>query len=186
MKLRNNALTRPPWLVTLVDLIALMLAMFVLIYATQAVDAAKWQRIAKSLASAFMGDGSDRMPQSRGPLMRSERPALDLSYLEMLLRDKLADIGVAAVERRRDGVAIVLPEAAESALFDLANVLASLENTIAVRAAVRHDDWERAIGRAREVANALRAAGYPQPVAALARAAAPDLEIIVRPGAGTE
>lgn len=184
--LPGSIVARPPWLVTLVDLIALMLAMFVLIFATQGVEAAKWHRIAKSLSTAFVGDGLEGKAPSRGAILRTERPALDLGYLDVLLRDKLERFGGVRVERRRDSVAIVLPDSARATLFDLANVLASLDNAIFVHAAVRYGDWERAIARAQDVAGALQAAGYPRPVAALARAGSAEIEILVRPGAGFE
>ena len=97
---------QPGWLMTFVDLVSLLLAFFVLMFAMSAPDRNQWQRATGSIVEALGGvmvmrDVAPPDPSSMEPAQVSPR-GLDLGYLERLLGEKLAaapELGTARLRR---------------------------------------------------------------------------------------
>ncbi len=184
---------RPVWLVIFADLIALLLAFFVLLYAMQRVEYGAWEALVESLSRNLQPKPAIELPkpavdENVYALVRSK--AIDLSYLEVLLRSRQeSESALAGIMLRRGEkqLVIVLPgdlvfmpgkatpvAAAMPGLLELASVLRNINNHIEVRG---HSDpspvdneqfrsnWELSLARAVAVADQLRAFGYPRPIA---------------------
>lgn len=184
---------RPIWLVIFADLIALLLAFFVLLYAMQRVQYGAWEAVVESLSRNLHPKPAIELPkpavdENVSALVRSK--AIDLSYLEVLLRSRReSESALAGIMLRRveNQLVIVLPgdlvfmpgkatpvAAAMPKLLELASVLRNINNHIEVRG---HSDptpvdneqfrsnWELSLARAVAVADRLRAFGYPRPIA---------------------
>jgi chemotaxis protein MotB len=80
--------TRSNWLVTFADLIALVLAFFVMMYATHRVEQGDWQSMVKSLSRSLNAQAEiQQTPSAASNVRLISRPtAMELSYLEALLR----------------------------------------------------------------------------------------------------
>lgn len=178
------------WLITFTDLVALMLAFFVMLFSMSTLDGVKWRQ--------FAGAPSDSLEQAASgtPARASRNIALadpergrDLDYLATLLTGQLASeprLADAILQRRDDRVVISLPdgllfepngatpsERAGAALFSLGGILRNLPNRIEVEG---HTDpnppdpdryasnWALSLLRAEAVAAALRQAGYSRPI----------------------
>jgi chemotaxis protein MotB len=184
---------RPAWLVSFADLIALMLAFFVLLYAMQRVEHQGWESLIQSLSRTLRPDLSHQM--RRPPVdenveaVRRSR-AINLAYLEALLRGHQAEDGAlegTLLRRRDESLVIMLPgdllfrpgeaapiAAAGARLSGLASVLRNVTNRIDVYG---HSDpgpvpnarfasrWELSLARAMAVADQLRKFGYRRPIA---------------------
>lgn len=184
-----------PWLVTFGDLLALLLTFMVMLFATQELDVGKWQPLVDTLAQRDMppAEAPTETP-ARAELNAEgtvERLALDLRYLDLVLRDKVAtDPALAGVviHALEDRIVIAVPAdflfaPGQSALRDegrrtiyrLAVFFANLPNRVEV---VGHTDpspvsndryasnWELSVARAAAVARELRQSGYAAPVTA--------------------
>ena len=84
---------RPLWLVTFADLIALLLAFFVMLFATQRVESLPWEALIDSLSRSLdvTRAGHKSEPSARRNIRQlSAQRAVDLGYLEKLLRGKAA------------------------------------------------------------------------------------------------
>lgn len=184
---------RPAWLVTFADLVALLLAFFVMLFATQKVDVGKWEALVEALSRRLNPDQTVVIPRpaaDRNVDRLSRDYAIDLDYLEVVIRDKSTvqpELAGLDVLRFEDRIVIRLPAellfepgeaapkpAARPILFSLAGMLATISNRIDV---VGHADptpltgssfgsnWELSIARAVTVANELRRSGYDRPLA---------------------
>ncbi len=184
---------RPVWLVIFADLIALLLAFFVLLYAMQRVQYGAWEALVDSLSRNLHPKSVIELPkpsvdENVNALVLPK--AIDLSYLEVLLRSRRESEGVLAgimLRRVENQLVIVLPgdlvfepgkatpvAAAMPKLSELASVLRNISNHIEVHG---HTDpspvdneqfrsnWELSLARAVAVADRLRAFGYPRPIA---------------------
>ena len=184
---------RPIWLVIFADLIALLLAFFVLLYAMQRVEHGAWEALVASLSRNLHPKPAIELPKAAvyenvDTLVRPK--AIDLSYLEVLLRSRRESDGrLAGIMLRRveNQLVIVLPgdlvfapgkavpiAAAMPKLQELASVLRNISNHIEVHG---HTDpnpvgnarfgsnWELSLARAVAVADRLRGFGYPRPIA---------------------
>lgn len=185
---------RPVWLVIFADLIALLLAFFVLLYAMQRVEYGAWEALVESLSRNLQPKPAIELPkpavdENVYAFVRPTR-AIDLSYLEVLLRSRRESEGALAgimLRRIENQLVIVLPgdlvfmpgeatpvAAAMPGLLELASVLRNINNHIEVHG---HSDpspvdneqfrsnWELSLARAVAVADRLRAFGYPRPIA---------------------
>lgn len=184
---------RTPWLVTIVDLVTLLLAFFVLMFSMSHVETKKYAALAKSYGEAFNPIGVAGKP---GPMIRMPKIANvsgdDLGYLEAVL--KAAFAGTATLkdvqfQRTSQYLILSLPvdgvfapgsgsfsDSAKVPVFDLGGVLSNLKNRIAVVGTAVMDQpensaaaWRLAVARAQSMADALKTAGYDQPVTVLGR-----------------
>ncbi|MEQ9333354.1 OmpA family protein [Thalassobaculum sp.] len=142
----------PSWLVTLVDLVSLMLAFFVMRFAMTTIDSPSFDATAASISVA-LGKTVTTVEESAPPQplgVETERrgPGFRLSYLEPLLAAKLARDPVlrsARIERSGDRLVIGLPSdllfetgqasltpAAGMSVAELATALTTLPNRIEV------------------------------------------------------
>jgi chemotaxis protein MotB len=181
------------WLVTFADLVALVLAFFVMLYATQKVEQGEWQAMVRSLSQSLkVTPQSDATPNAR----RNARPvdparASDLAYLETLIegvRDRDPALSGIVIRNLDDRLVVALPgdllfasgrtEPAPGAAGRIA-ALAQLLGNIANRVDLfGHTDpaplsgrgfesnWELSLARAESVAAMMRAAGYGRPLGA--------------------
>ena len=186
---------RPLWLVSFADLIALLLAFFVMMFATQRVERLPWEALINSLSRSLNPDHSvqESKPSSRRNVRRlSSERAVDLGYLEKLLRDQAAvevSLRNLRIRRGEDRLTIELPAdslfatgsdeltgGARDVIFSLAGIFRNIGNRIdvhghtdprPVRGAGDQSNWELSIARAFTVAEALRRAGYHRRITAL-------------------
>lgn len=183
---------RPAWLVSFADLIALLLAFFVLLYAMQRVEHGSWEALIQSLSHALQPSLMIEDPEpsaDRNVESLIQRPAINLSYLEVLLRgrrSKDAAFSGMMLRRRDDQLIIMVPSdllfepseatlaaAARDRLSALALVLRNISNRVdiyghtdptPVRNGRFRSNWELSIARAVAVADQLRKFGYRRPM----------------------
>jgi chemotaxis protein MotB len=189
----SPTLGRRIWLIAFTDLVSLMLAFFVMLFAMSGLEVEVWDAMAQSLTRTLDPSRSPPPPPAaaRNVPMVARAPALDLDYLAALFRRvrqgspelvqaRLARVpdGLILVLRTKDifeGEGVRLSPAAAKTLSAVVGILGNFSNRIGVR--VRADPavtleaeypsaWELALVRAAAVANALRAAGYDREIAA--------------------
>jgi chemotaxis protein MotB len=158
---------RPPapgWMITFADLLSLLLAFFVLMFATTAVEEKDWQRVVVPISTYLTGHTIAAPEASVAP---PAGPAhIDLDYIAALLARLAADsssLSGAAVERAEHVVLFRLPvglawQGGDPApLADLARLLADLDNRVEVRVHTVADpsphadpliDWRRSLAHA--------------------------------------
>lgn len=142
----------PGWLVTLVDLVSLMLAFFVMRFAMTTIDSPSFDNAAASISIALGKTVSTiegaAPPQVLGVETERRGVGFRLSYLEPLLRAKLARDPVlqsARIERSGDRLIVSLPSdllfgtgaavltpSARVAVAELSTALATLPNRIEI------------------------------------------------------
>jgi chemotaxis protein MotB len=187
------AAARSNWLVTFADLIALILAFFVMMYATHRVEHGDWQAMVKSLSQSLNVEGHvQKKPTAKQNVRIIHRPAaMDLSYLGALL-DGLKEseplLSRILLHRLGDRLIVALPgdllfhpgradpvDGAAERIAVLANVLRNVSNRIDVfghtdpspiAGHVFDSNWELSLARAETVANMLQTAGYPRKLGA--------------------
>lgn len=188
------ALGQRMWLITFTDLVSLMLAFFVMLFAMSGVNVESWNAIGQSLTRTLDPSRPPPPPPpvaARNVPMAARPPALDLDYLAALfhrVRQDSPELVEVQLARVPDGLILVLrpgdifegggvrlsPAAAET-LSAVGRILSNFSNRIGVRArsnpaktleAGYPSAWELALVRAAVVANALRAAGYIREIAA--------------------
>ena len=178
------------WMITFTDLIALLLAFFVMLFAMSKVDYRKWQNLTDALARGLNAVRETEMATPSHPLDAFPlelTPGRDLDYLSTVLKQRLADepaFAGGAIRRYEDRLVVSLPPrdrlstsagaSDETALFHVAGLLRQLRNRIEVvgyadSAELQEDGpsgWRLALARALRTARELRAAGYPGDVVA--------------------
>lgn len=141
----------PSWLVTLVDLVSLMLAFFVMRFAMTTIGAPEYDAAAASIALALgktVAIEHEAPPQELGVETERRGAGYRLSYLEPLLQAKLSRdpvLKAAKVERSGDRLVITLPSdllfetgratltgGARAAVAELTTALVNLPNRIEV------------------------------------------------------
>ena len=185
-------LQRPTWLVSFADLIALLLAFFVLLYAMQRVEHGSWEALIQSLSHSLRPSPAIEDPEpsaDRNVENVVQLRAINLSYLEVLLRGRKAKeeaLSGIMLRRRDDQLIIMVPSdllfeqgqatpaaTARDRLFALASVLRNISNRVDIYghtdpSPVRNDrfrsNWELSIARAVAVAGQLREFGYRRPI----------------------
>ncbi|HVJ51082.1 MAG TPA: flagellar motor protein MotB [Aliidongia sp.] len=163
----------PGWMITFADLLSLLLAFFVLMFATTSVEQKDWQRVVQPISTYLTGRTIAPPQSSETPPVGKAR--LDLDYVAALLERLAADskpLAGATVERAEHMVLFHLPAAAmtgpPTALGDLARLLASFDNRVEIRVhgvpdpdphAAPMADWRRVLARAVAVSDELARLG---------------------------
>jgi len=184
---------RPPdsvsdsWLITFTDLIALLLTFFVMLYAMQSVENAKFQNLTDSLQESLSSVMEDK---KAAPTLKLDMPGkdvapgADLDYISEVVRTQLDAnelLDRSLVQRKGNRLFISMPgrllfesgeyaltDDAEDAVFALGGFLRNISNRVQVagyadpRQPVQRypSNWELSLLRARSVAAALQDAGY--------------------------
>lgn len=187
--------SRPVWMVTFTDLIALLLTFFVMLFAANQLQYDRWVALIESLSQSLSpdrGPAAEHPQASENARPYAEERAADLSYLEALLRRKAAALPELAgirFRRGREGLVLSLPAdrmfdggsalptaTARTAVAALGSVLAHIGNAVAVHGhtdpvpvqrGVYRSNWELSIARAVAVADGLRRAGYARHIETL-------------------
>jgi chemotaxis protein MotB len=182
------------WLVTLVDLVSLMLAFFVLRFAMTTLDTPRFQEAAGAISLVLGQQVSvvdQAPPEQLGVETQRVRRGFPLGYLEPVLDAKMAEDPIlrqAVIARAGERLVIALPADllfasgadtlgadARRAVGVLSTALSTLPNRVDVvghadpqplRSGGRYaSNWELSLARADAVAQHLKATGYPrQPV----------------------
>lgn len=190
------------WLITFTDLVALMLAFFVMLFAMSSVKLTDWRSVIDSLSQTLRREviPTHTAPSSAfniGTIFRKQ--AIDIDYLASVLGEAMAGLGPLArdrVLRLEDRLIIVLagdglfepgqarPTAGgRDALFVLGGVLRNIGNQVDVNAhaapsapagGAYASAWELAAARGAAVANALHESGYTGDIIAFGRTAKAD------------
>lgn len=189
-----------PWLIIFTDLMAVILAFFILQFAMTEIEAEKWMAARTAFNHYFKEPAENVLPglvAAPGAATLTPRPALDLDYLASVMAVQIEatpELAGATAEVRTDRLVIALPTrllfdrdgadlrpGAEEALFVLGGALGGVPNRLDV---VGHTDpalpvdgpfvsnWELSLMRAMAVAAALRRAGYTPALRAFGRASA--------------
>jgi chemotaxis protein MotB len=180
------------WLVTFADLIALLLAFFVMMYATQRVEQGNWEAMVESLSRSFKVDKSDvaiERSAGRNVLSVKDHNGADLGYLESLVvgvRDSQPMLTGMMVRRLQGRLIISFPgkllfppgradpaAGAKRRVLLLTDILRNLPNKLevfghadpnAVRGGVFQSNWQLSLARADAVATMMRNGGYDRPI----------------------
>jgi chemotaxis protein MotB len=192
---RHEEKGAPVWLVTFADLVALLLAFFVMLFATIEVELDRWTVMVRSLSQTFAPSQQSkfRKPDAEKNVeIVRQTNAVDTTYLSALLRErtqKHPDLRFVIVQKLDDRLIIALPSdvlfdpgsavpvaGATKSLYALAGLLSKVDNQVDV---IGHTDprpvssggvknnWTLSIARAAAVSNALRQAGYSRPMRTL-------------------
>ncbi len=181
------------WLLTFTDLVALMLAFFVLLFAMTQIEQRKWKGLVESLASDLNVLHKVETTQPAVEYHPEEDavvPGADLDYLTPVIRQQVAAhpllaratihrsarrlvISVPAGLLYRPGAVALAPQARDIGSA-LGSVLRNLSNRIAVEAHLarsgaapaKRGDWELALARAAAFTGILIRAGYRGPIVA--------------------
>jgi chemotaxis protein MotB len=182
------------WMITFADLVSLLLAFFVLLFAMSNVKTEKWQAVVETLSERLNPDTSRERPVPAADfsvkwLIEPER--LDLDYASAVLREKMKDdplLANATIQRFEDRLMITFPSdsffepqsarltsGARYTTFVLAEMLHYVDNRVEVyghagpgpvETKVAPSKWESSLTRAVAVARALRKAGLSQSITA--------------------
>ena len=182
------------WLITFTDLVALMLAFFVMLFAMSNVKVSDWQNVIDSLSQTLRPTLEKTIPAATssfniGTIFRGR--ATNLDYLASVLAEAVDDhamLSQGRILRLEDRLVIVLPGdllfqaggaemtgSGRQALFVLGGVLRNIGNKIGVNghtgavppaASGYASNWELSTARAASVANTLRQSGYLKPITA--------------------
>ncbi len=180
------------WLITFVDLLALILAFFVMLFSMNAIQEEEWKPVVASFNKQFHGERPAvvEKPQVFKKSYMTERPlGQDLDYLYKVIESKLARDPIfdrAKLSVAEDRIVLSLPgdliftsgsarlkKGVGQTLFRLAGVIGQFDNTVAieghtdpspVRSGRFVTNWELSMARAISVANALEEAGFDQPL----------------------
>jgi chemotaxis protein MotB len=181
------------WLVTFTDLVALLLAFFVLMFSMTKIDEARWQGLIRSLASAL---DSIREETVSRPAVDYQIPApapdmgTNLAYLAPVVLEQLAAepaLSRALIRRLPDRIVVSLPAEAlfasasarlnaqgKAVAFAIGGIVRNIRNVLTVEAVggaaiAGGDHWSRTLARAATLADELRASGYGGGIAAVGR-----------------
>lgn len=195
IKLDSNRGANQRWLITFTDLIALLLAFFVMLFSMSAVKPEPWENMTNSLMLRLNPDFAWDSLAALTDLTAESRPAeeaADLDYLQAVITDKIRHVPLfsqALLTRRSDRLIIslqadslfaagsaTLGEDARAALYALGDTLRHVSNRVDVNGhtdpnPVRNgqfvSNWELSLYRALAVADALASAGYTREIAAI-------------------
>lgn len=186
---------RQRWLITFTDLMALLLAFFVMLYAMSIVDPEPWENMTNSMVSRLNPDFGWDSLSSLSDLdadSTATAAAADLDYLQVVIADKFRGVPLlsqALLTRHADRLVISLQadslfaagsaslaEGARAALLALGDTLRHISNRVdvhghtdpnPVRGGQYASNWELSVFRALAVAEALASAGYTREIAAI-------------------
>jgi chemotaxis protein MotB len=180
------------WLITFTDLVGLMLAFFIMMYAMSKTDEQRWARLAAPLGATPGGAAAALQSQAPTEIPVPARGRAT-GYLAALLPRTLAEQPALAGARLVPGagrIDIVLPPAAllkpgtaelsasaQGVIDAVVPILANLPNAARIEArlggrALQPQAWTQAAARVAAVASAVSAAGYTRPLEARAYLAA--------------
>lgn len=181
------------WLIIFSDVVALMLAFFVMLYATQKIETGGWQAMVQSLSQSLRVDRLQARHASaeQNVELRDLPPAIDLSYLQTLIegmRKTETALSEIVMTREDDRLIISIPgdllfdtgradptSRAEPRIRLFAELFRNLSNRIDVQGhadsrpvsgTVFESNRELSLARAETVAEMLRGAGYRRRVGA--------------------
>ena len=183
------------WMVTFADLVALLLAFFVLLFAMSIVERYKWQNLIRSLAGNM-----DSLESREGPKPAIEfqieqlrpAPGTDLDYLTPVVERQLAaapELAEAILWRRGGETVLSLPAeslfeagtaeiapGARATVYALSRVIQTLDNRIEIQGQGGEAEtaWGGSLARAAALAAGLAEAGYGKGLAARGRGPARD------------
>jgi chemotaxis protein MotB len=176
----------PGWMITFADLLSLLVAFFVLLFAATSVPSAAWQRVMQPVAGYMTGVGIHAIgvaPITAAPTVAR----LDLNYVGTLMTKLLAeDPGLAGARMEHQDHALVLHlpagfDGRGARLTGLARLLGDVDNRIEIVAhsAAGRDapaivDWQRAVVRANAVAADLARLGVTGPLTTTGLVDVPD------------
>lgn len=191
LKMEQSATkTHSPWLVSLADLLALMLAFFVLLFSMTEVKVAAWKEVLETLGQKYdptQIEVSDSPQAMKNMTQVKEIKAVDLAYLENIYHEKIASNEIFAdVKVSRVGAKLVLSLPADNffqpgsdkkvgssseALQLLANSLAHIRNRVEIyghtdpepissQNVMFRSNWELSLARAIVIANEISVMGY--------------------------
>jgi len=199
MSATGYAAARPPamWLVIMIDLLALLVSFFVMLFSTSQIELEAWRALTSRAQGGVSATVAPIVPPDDRAAPRTLAPrAADLDYLHRLLADKTANhpaLREAKLRRAADRIVLALPgdllfrpdsaelsERARAAAAELAGALRFVANQVEVTG---HADptppsahgpfptnWELSLARALAFAAALRESGYSLDVNAIAYA----------------
>lgn len=178
------------WMLSFGDLVSLMLVFFVMLFSMSTLEAEEFEAIVSALAQQFNPAAELKRAKPSVDLdipKVASSEAYDLSYLNALIEDKLADDSLFAdirLHELHDRLVISLPAdqmfshgtadltpAAHATLDKLGTVIRFLSNRIDVNVHTDPDpvispvypsNWEFSLARAMAVANDLRRAGFAE------------------------
>ncbi len=178
----------PMWLTSFTDLVCLVLAFFVLLFAMSSPKEDMWRSVATSVSQRFSSDVSDpsNHDHTRFNISVAE---IDLTYLYGVLHGGLANAPgapVATVEQLPDRIVVMLPadllfppgsaqvsQQGAAALTVVGDVLSRIRNRIEVHGHADpnpvdsdgfRSNWDLSLARALSVAEALHQAGYERDI----------------------
>ncbi len=180
------------WLITFSDMVLLLLAFFVLLFAMRRPNDARWSELLLGLNRTDSPATTQQQTQPEalyGITTLQTEPGMALGYLERLLEQHLAADPIlrdAALTRQDDRLILSLPSdllfstgSAEvsrggvAALLALGNGLANLNNEVQIfghadptiqREGAFRNNWDLSLARALAVARLIYASGYLQPI----------------------
>lgn len=186
----------PPWLITFVDLVMLLLTFFVLLFSVSKPVPEQFQPVVQAYAEAFGGNSAGGVGQAIGqPMSSAHTPddkGDDLIYLESVLRPAFErSNSLSGFQFRRTSQYLILALPADvlfggaqiradarPLVFDLAGVLSNISNPLAVVG--RGQTWALGLNRAEQLSAALTAAGLTSRLTMLSRDGDKDaIEIVV-------
>jgi chemotaxis protein MotB len=160
---RTARAASPGWMLTFADLLSLLVAFFVLLFATTSVPQATWQRVLAPVAGYMTGAGIHAVGVA--PIAEEDGPArLDLNYVSALVTKLMAsepDLADARLERQDHALILHLPagfERSRAHLGPLAQLLGNVDNRIelVLHGAIGGEQpaaaWQHAIAEANRVA----------------------------------
>lgn len=195
MKSGPDSSSQHRWLITFTDLIALLLAFFVMLFSMSAVKPEPWENMANSLMVRLNPDFAWDSLAALSDLAAETTPtenAADLDYLQAVIGDKIRNVPLlsqALLTRRGDRLIISLQadtlfasgsaslgEDARAALRTMGDTLRYVSNRVdvnghtdpnPVRSGQYASNWELSVHRALAVAAALASAGYTREITAI-------------------
>ncbi len=184
------------WMITFVDLVSLLLAFFVMIFAMSGVRHDLWTSTVASLNRTEgppISEPAERPAAPRNAPARMSEAATDLDYLDALLKATMAVEPLLAevrIEARDGALVLVFAEetlfvpatdapspVARRTLIAIGGILRNIGNRVGVHAfgggtaagnGGEDVEWESALARAAAVADVLRSSGYDRTVRAYA------------------
>lgn len=181
---------RTLWIVTMVDLMSLIAAFFVMLFASYGINTDAWRTVAGSVVERLNPERALELKAQWGRTGTGtieQRPGLDVGYLESVLVTKLQAATshlLVSVERKPDFVVVSLsglaaaaeavPAEIDLAAAALAQALTPIANGVEVHGHAAPEagpdgepaSWEISLRRALAMTTALQTAGYDKPVAA--------------------
>jgi chemotaxis protein MotB len=182
----------PFWLLTFLDVISLLLAFFIMLFAMSNPRTAAWDELSATFADRLAPDVETLKPAPPTALTVDEdkvAPGLNLDYLVSLLRGHLDSDPLLArtvLHRFPDRLILSMPsdllfalnsaalnDQARRALFELGGLLGNLSNRMDVhghtdpapiRSGPYRGNWELSVARAQSVATELLESGYDKPM----------------------